>query len=76
LNLGKSISKVHIFSNSERAIMASGTVKWFNGQKGYGFIQPDGGGIVHNREICRPSLTAVRGHVVFDLLTRAPAWAD
>ena len=24
--------------------MARGTVKWFNSQKGYGFIQPAGGG--------------------------------
>ncbi|GHA16712.1 cold-shock protein [Devosia pacifica] len=39
--------------------MASGTVKWFNGQKGFGFIQPDEGGadvFVHITAVQRSGL--------------------
>jgi CspA family cold shock protein len=32
-----------VITNKE-ATMATGTVKWFNPQKGFGFIQPEGGG--------------------------------
>ena len=43
--------------------MATGTVKWFNEQKGYGFIQPDQGGkdvFVHISAVERSGLHSLR----------------
>ena len=34
----------HNLQQLEESIMATGTVKWFNGQKGFGFIEQEGGG--------------------------------
>ena len=42
--------------------MASGTVKWFNPTKGYGFIQPQGGGkdvFVHISAVERAGLSTL-----------------
>jgi len=42
--------------------VAKGTVKWFNPTKGYGFIQPSGGGqdvFVHISAVQRAGLTTL-----------------
>ena len=42
--------------------MATGTVKWFNPAKGYGFIQPKGGGrdvFVHISAVERAGLSSL-----------------
>jgi CspA family cold shock protein len=49
--------------------MATGTVKWFNSQKGYGFIQPqDGGGkdvFVHISAVEKAGLSSLNeGQIV------------
>ena len=43
--------------------MATGTVKWFNPAKGYGFIEPEEGGndaFVHISAVERAGLTTLR----------------
>jgi CspA family cold shock protein len=52
--------------------MASGTVKWFNTTKGYGFIAPENGGkdiFVHISAVERSGLTGLADNqkVTYDL---------
>ena len=43
--------------------MVTGTVKWYNATKGFGFIQPDGGGqdvFVHISAVARAGINDLR----------------
>jgi CspA family cold shock protein len=56
--------------------MASGTVKWFNDSKGYGFIEPDGGGkdvFVHFSQIAGEGFKTLREGAKVEFETREGA---
>lgn len=53
--------------------MATGTVKWFNSTKGYGFIQPDDGGndiFVHASAVERAGMRGLNDgqKITYDLV--------
>ena len=54
--------------------MPTGTVKWFNTTKGYGFIAPDGGGkdvFVHISAVERAGLTGLADNqkIAYELIS-------
>jgi CspA family cold shock protein len=59
----RAASAAHEQSLLQEVSMASGTVKWFNNDKGFGFIQPEDGGqdaFVHISAVERAGLRTLR----------------
>ncbi len=57
-------------------VMTTGVVKWYNSQKGYGFIQPDDGGkdaFVHVSAVERAGMSDLREgqKISFELVSDA-----
>jgi CspA family cold shock protein len=78
----KTSTKLNWFARSSREnahvrfgeAMTTGIVKWFNGQKGFGFIQPNDGGsdvFVHISAVERAGLSGLAEgqKVTFDIAT-------
>ena len=62
-----------LWARQQEATMAKGTVKWFNPTKGYGFIQPQGGGkdvFVHISAVERAGLSTLNEgqHVEYEIV--------
>jgi len=66
--------RVRLTTYDKDTIMPSGTVKWFNAQKGYGFIQPSDGGkdvFVHISAVEQAGLSTLNEgqKINFDIVT-------
>jgi CspA family cold shock protein len=62
ISIGVSLEGSATAETARGTYLATGTVKWFNGQKGYGFIQPDEGGadvFVHISAVQRSGLNGL-----------------